>query len=270
MKPAKTLLLTVIISAVLLAAVGYVSSRWESYHGFDGMCLDCHLTQPDRNSKKAGTLVKDITVMCATCHEGVQDLSHPVDITPSMDVSPAFPLDWKGHVTCVTCHPVHDEGYGDFHLRVRAKGEGFCVNCHSDIESEMHKVAVGTAHTGKVMVARYVPGQLDVVLDELSIRCLACHDAIFAGEALVENFSFTLGFHDNNEIGVSHPIGVSYTETKRKYMGAYRNIENLPREITLFGGQVGCGSCHNPYSKRHFELVMSNEGSALCLACHVK
>lgn len=269
MKKKKTLLFLIAVS-VLLAYIGFVHPEWESYHNFEGMCLDCHLTEPDRNKRSPGTFVKDISVMCSQCHKGVEDLSHPVDMPPSMKVSSILPLDWKGHVTCVTCHPVHDEGHGKFHLRSRASGEGFCLNCHSDMESEMHKVAVGTAHTGKVARVNYIPGQLDTVLDDLSIRCLACHDSIFAAEALVENFSMTLGFHNNNEIGVSHPVGVSYFEAKRKYMGAYRNVENLPREITLFGGQVGCGSCHNPYSKRHFELVMSNEGSALCLACHVK
>jgi predicted CXXCH cytochrome family protein len=33
---------------------------------------------------------------------------------------------------------------------------------------------------------------------------------------------------------------------------------------------VGCLSCHNTFSKVPNQLVMSNQGSALCLACHMK
>ncbi|MEE9542893.1 MAG: cytochrome c3 family protein, partial [Thermodesulfobacteriota bacterium] len=67
-----------------------------------------------------------------------------------------------------------------------------------------------------------------------------------------------------------HPIGMSYVDTKLKYRGAYRDIKDLPKEIKLFDNAVGCGSCHSLYSKLHYELVMSNAGSRLCLGCHVK
>lgn len=255
-----------------------VSSQWTSYHNFEGRCLDCHLTDPE-SGRGPGTLRRDITFMCIGCHKGVQELSHPVDIKASMAVPSAFPLDWRGAITCITCHPAHQQGYGPYHMRVRAAGEGLCLSCHSDMEKQLHKTAVGTAHIGNLTSNRYMPGvEAGINLDQLSLKCLACHDALIAGEALVESRDVTLeestdgtpGFHDNYEIGLSHPIGVSYAEAKRKYQGAYRRIEDLPPQIQFFEGMVGCGTCHNPYSKRHNELVMGNEGSALCLACHVK
>ncbi|HLC17846.1 MAG TPA: cytochrome c3 family protein [Thermodesulfobacteriota bacterium] len=264
MKKAVCLIVTTLV-VVLFA--GYVSSVWESYHDFEGRCLDCHLYEPERGGA-APTFVKDITLMCVECHEEFRDMSHPVDMVPAMEVPGVFPLDWKGTITCATCHPVHKKGFGDFRLRVAAVGEGFCVYCHFDMENDLHKVGIGSAHTSSVVNVGYDVLDLNVTLDDLSLKCLACHDAVFGVESLVENK--TLGFHVAGTIGLSHPVGVSYIEAKRKYKAAYRDLDELPGEIQLYGGIVGCGSCHNPYSSRHDQLAMSNEGSRLCLACHVK
>ena len=266
-KRVKTVFL-VFFMASAAAAVLY-SAQWTSYHDFGGRCLDCHISQP--SSDEQMTFSKDISRMCSGCHSSEQELSHPVDIKPSMKVPQSMPLDWKGDVTCLTCHTAHKRGYGGFHLRVAASGVGLCVICHGDIDEQLHKVSVGSAHIGEASTKKNIGWELGEELDELSIRCLACHDAVTARDSLVENLAVRRElFHNSNTIGVSHPIGVSYFETRRKYKGAYRPVEKLPKQIKLFDGMVGCGSCHNPYSKRHNELVMSNEGSALCLACHIK
>jgi predicted CXXCH cytochrome family protein len=262
-----------ILAFVLIAAGAAVlySSQWTSYHDFGSQCLDCHISKPSSESDPV-TFSKNINLMCASCHKSEQELSHPVGMKPSMKVPQSMPLDWKGELTCLTCHTVHKQGFGGFHLRTTATGEGFCVMCHGDMDEELHKVSVGSAHIGETSTQSSV-GWEDPYegLDKLSIKCLACHDAVTANDSLVENLSIRREiFHNSNSIGVSHPIGVSYFETRRKYRGAYRPVEKLPKEIKLFDGIVGCATCHNPYSKRHDELVMSNEGSALCLGCHVK
>ena len=267
MKKLFYLLIAVLMVAGLYA--GYLHSGWSSYHDFEGKCLDCHLAVPEPGGG-AGTLVQDVSVMCNNCHSTIKELSHPVDKTPSMRMPDAFPVDWKGQITCVTCHPAHQQGYGTAHLRVSATGAGFCVLCHSSMETTMHNLSTGSAHmTGNAEVKFAVTGE-GVVLDEISLRCLSCHDAVFGPDAVVESPLAMEALHKNNLIGVSHPIGVSYIEAKRKYHGAYRDVDKLPKEITLFEGMVGCASCHSPFSDRHFDLVMSNEKSALCLACHVK
>jgi len=260
----------IVTIAVIVAFAGYVYSVRTDYHDFEGRCLDCHLTRPKTGERKL-TLVKDVTYMCDSCHSDVENLSHPVDVKPSMKVPDIFPLDWKGGVTCITCHRAHKRGYGDSHLRVRAQGQGFCMFCHSSIKEDLHTVGAGSAHVINTFKSVYRPGEFPiVVLDELSLKCMACHDATFADETLVENRAMTLSYHDANAIGLSHPVGVSYLEAKRKYHGAYTNVEDLPPQIKLFNGTVGCGSCHSPYSGEHAQLVMSNDGSKLCLACHVK
>ncbi|MBI5888801.1 MAG: cytochrome c3 family protein [Deltaproteobacteria bacterium] len=262
-------LITLLLAVIALFGVSdrFVSSIWLSYHSFEGRCNDCHLVVP-KPGEGPGTLMKNVTVLCTSCHAEIKNFSHPVDMAPSMPVPVNFPLDWKGTVTCVTCHPVHDYGHGEAHLRSAASGEGFCANCHGDIDSKMHAASIGTAHLSAFQADRFVRTQASV--DELSLKCLSCHDSLVGRGVEVESKAATEGYHEANQIGLSHPIGVSYLEAKRLYFGAYRDIDKLPPEIHLFGGVIGCGTCHDPYSKRHYELVMSNEISALCLACHVK
>lgn len=269
----KRLLYIAVVLAAAAAAVGTVVwSQWTSYHDFEGKCTECHLTEPDRRGGvgDTGIFVRNMSAMCLRCHPSIEELSHPVEVKPSMKVPKEFPLDWKGHLTCVSCHPAHQKGFFPFRLRVPDFGEMLCSMCHSRLGSDMHKMAMGTAHVTATTATRFAPWELGRSLDELSLKCLACHDAVFGEQSLVEDRTQTNIFHRGASIGVSHPIGVSYFETKRRYKGAYRAASELPPQIKLFGGLVGCGSCHNPFSKRHFDLVMSNEGSALCLACHVK
>jgi len=122
---------------------------------------------------------------------------------------------------------------------------------------------------GVVKVAGAVGNRGVVRLDEMSIKCMSCHDAILGSEATSGNVDLLRSRHSNTT-GLTHPIGVSYAEAKRKYRGAYRNISDLPPQIKFYGGRVGCGTCHSPYASGHAQLVMSNYGSNLCLACHVK
>lgn len=101
-------------------------------------------------------------------------------------------------------------------------------------------------------------------IDRLSMECLSCHDSALAGSADVK---IGAGIW-NHGSGVSHPIGVEYMQAYRK--GGLRHPSSINPSIRFFDGKIGCGSCHNIYSKERFKLVMSNRGSALCLACHKK
>ena len=49
---------------------------------------------------------------------------------------------------------------------------------------------------------------------------------------------------------------------------SFRDKAVLDKRIRLFNGKVGCGSCHNPYSKNAKFLVIETEGGRLCLSCH--
>jgi len=239
------------------------------YHDFSGRCLDCHIKMPVPGGKRP-TLKKDVTVLCEKCHEEQDGLSHPVDVRPVMQVPDYLPLDWRGMVTCVTCHSVHEPGFGPSHIRTSAGGQGFCVLCHSGLDEKMHSVFGAGAHMGGVVKVAYAPDNHgEVRLDEMSIRCMSCHDAILGTESTVANVDVFRSLHSNTT-GLSHPVGVLYSEAKRKYRGAYREISKLPPQIKFYGGRVGCGTCHSPYSSEHAQLVMSNYGSNLYLTCHIK
>jgi len=263
----------VLFLLLLAAAIPVFSDSQASpepgYHDFSGLCLDCHIKMPMPGEKRP-TLKKDVTVLCDKCHKQEDGLSHPVDIRPAMDVPDNLPLDWRGMVTCVTCHSVHKPGFGPSHMRTRARGQGFCVLCHSGPDEKMHSVFGVGAHMGGVVKAAYAPGNIGVVrLDEMSIKCMSCHDAILGSESTVTNVDIYRSQHSNTT-GLTHPVGVSYAEAKRKYRGAYRDMAKLPPQIKFYGGRVGCGTCHSPYARGHSQLVMDNYGSNLCLACHIK
>jgi len=154
-------------------------------------------------------------------------------------------------------------------MRTRLSGQGFCVLCHSGLDEDMHSISGVGAHMGGVVRVAYGRGRGVVRLDELSIKCMSCHDAALGGETTVANVDIFRSTHSNTT-GLTHPIGVSYAEARRRYHGAYRPLRELPPQIKLYGGRVGCGTCHSPYAGGHAKLVMNNYGSNLCLACHVK
>ncbi|MFQ5427498.1 MAG: cytochrome c3 family protein [Thermodesulfobacteriota bacterium] len=260
--------------AAALVITGSAPAGVGSYHDFTGRCLDCHIKRPLPGEQKP-TLRKDITALCTGCHKQDDGLTHPVDVEPVMEVPGYLPLDWRGMVTCVTCHEVHKHGFGPNHMRTSARGQGFCMLCHGLENNKMHGISGVSAHRGagvKLARASYStsnPSQGIVRLDEMSIKCMSCHDATFGPESLASNLDVFRSRH-SNVTGLTHPVGVSYAEAKRKYRGAYRNISDLPPQIKFYGGMVGCGTCHSPYSGTHAQLVMDNYGSNLCLACHVK
>jgi predicted CXXCH cytochrome family protein len=244
----------------------YVASQWKSYHDFTGKCQDCHLNDPGKAPSQM-LFTKDISTLCLSCHKEQRELSHPVDVKPSFQVPDVFPLDWKNDVTCNTCHPTHNPGFGKYRLRVGSIGQVFCIKCHSGLAdgSGLHRGRTGSAHVGRGVRNRYIPGSGGQSLDDLSMRCLTCHDASFAKDSLVKTGTAGGNYYHKEDTGPSHPVGVLYVETP-----AYSKIADLPASIRLFDGTVGCGSCHNPYSKMHFELTVTVERSELCFACHLK
>lgn len=123
----------------------------------------------------------------------------------------------------------------------------------------------------------------NVILSTQSLQCLSCHDGTTAANELtnvttslvtmVTNSSATnmndLIINSNNvrpNTANIHPIGVDYP-----ILGdANFNSEVSLNYARLFDGKVTCASCHNPHGSPPKFLIASNEGSALCLDCHIK
>lgn len=212
------------------------------------------------------------TNRCTACHRMDSMLSHPVEITPTMAVPSELPLE-MGKITCLTCH---QEGGPEAHtqsaknhdgmLRV-SEGENLCRKCHMGADrspAAMHGFGLGQAHLSSP--ARY--GSFSARsrgIDNETMTCMTCHDGTLASEG-DSGRHFGDSFKD-------HPVGVPYSDSRLARGQPPSDVPLVPvaglnPKIRLFDGQVGCGSCHSPYSKEKHLLVMSNYGSKLCLSCH--
>lgn len=103
--------------------------------------------------------------------------------------------------------------------------------------------------------------------------CLSCHD----GSTLDVSAYNTLGSISERITkpavighiqGVDHPFSVSYTDAQN--ISSTLKLKGFPNSpVKLFGEKVECASCHDPHScKNPLFLRVSNDRSALCLACH--
>ena len=230
-------------------------------------CYKCHLNDPERAGGSGRKLLfaMDLTRMCSGCHPGSRALSHPVDVPVIGGSVPAgFPLNWKGRMTCVTCHVYHGEGYS--FLRVSRTGKGFCLMCH-DMEFFRQMDDRGAALSGAHLETRSTGPRRSDLIDEVSLACLDCHDGTVSID-VVSSIRPVSGFVSHGG-GVSHPIGSMY-EKKAARDSSYSPVSLLPPQILLPEGRLGCVSCHAPYKEKHGSLVIAREGSRLCFACHKK
>lgn len=215
--------------------------------------------------------VKDIDNLCEDCHQLSQGLTHPTGMKPTMEIPEDFSLDWMGRMTCSTCHDIHQETEANSYpylLRRPTAGKTFCVSCHRELSEDgelfEHKFVLGMAH----LEPKFYISNSNTPIDYISIKCLSCHDGTIG--KLAENTVVGSGeWQHGKSIGVSHPIGIDY-RLATTLNHELRAPESLNPAIMLIEGKVGCGSCHNIFSKHPNLLVMDNRRSALCLECHLK
>ncbi len=238
-------------------------------------CRTCHFLDSGGRIVR-GELTAPVPILCGECHDKIsaEGYMHPTNVRPASVRVPAdMPLSDNGELTCCTCHDVHSSyltpyGTETYLLRRGEIKENFCVICHPDRRSLRagHMGNLGRAH----FTAKYMVSDASQEIDPMSRDCISCHDGSFATSVTIKVGTWTRGRGlKRNEMG-SHPIGVDYEIAR---IGHGRNsdlkpIETVDRRIRFFSGKVGCGSCHNPYSKIEKHLVMSDRRSSLCLSCH--
>lgn len=238
-------------------------------------CLDCHLTAPDGTSTDR-RLVQSVTAICGRCHQAILDhYSHPVDVRPSTVSVPAdLPLSPKGEITCSTCHAVHGprfdaEGLSTRFLRRRESRADFCRICHPGFRGDQggHAETLAEPHA----LSKYVVTDPSQGIDALSKNCIGCHDGSFSASVTVTTGVWVHGRDFLRHDKGSHPIGIDYESArlKRGRKTDLRPRSQVDPRIRFFGGKVGCGSCHDPYSTIEKRLVMSDRGSELCFSCHM-
>lgn len=238
--------------------------------GFEGMgvdggkhlaaesCQSCHVAK-EVNAKNASVLRSGQDKLCGDCHAQAIKMSHPSGFAPGRKISKEFPLDWKGDLTCSSCHEIHSRKPGL--LRSSYNGLDFCLQCHSKtFFEEMSDGGVSVVGAGHLDAGKESSG---LELDPFSLQCMGCHGE--RGESNRVDIS-TRGLLRHKGSSMNHPIGVSYAQSAT--FGGYRSVDRLPESIILPQGRISCVSCHLGYSKKHGGLVLPNDYSNLCQTCH--
>ena len=108
-------------------------------------------------------------------------------------------------------------------------------------------------------------------IDSLSNGCLSCHDGVMA-----KSFNVRIKNNPNGrvmslvDIIGGHPVGMEYENYASVNGKEYRREVQFSNEMVFAEGKVGCLTCHNPLNSTKGHLVMNNDKSELCFACHNK
>lgn len=222
-------------------------------------CAGCHAAGKNVTAQQANLLVASQEVLCAKCHQAAVKVSHPSGFTPKTKPPDSYPLDWKGDLTCSTCHDIHSSSPGL--MREAKQGKDLCLSCH-DLRF-FQKMRDG----GSATMIGHLSSQAEVhvpTLDGYSRQCMECHER--NGDPKLATRIDRNGVLRHASSSVNHPIGIDYQ--KAAAFGGYRARAVVERKIMLPNGQVGCVSCHLGYSKEHGKLVAATARSALCFECH--
>jgi len=234
-------------------------------HPVGASCADCHLAGDATTVDNAYELIGDQGALCSGCHEDALAVAHPSDFSPGRPMPASYPVDWKGDVTCSTCHLVHGSKRGL--IRGDKYGKELCLSCHElSFFSRMADTGLSIQQVGHLKVSKE---ELAVPVDDYSLHCLSCHSD-GAGGFLVE-VDMSGNVRHNGSARVAHPIGVDYGVAMERGISRgsrFRPAAALNKKVLLPNGMVSCVSCHEGYSEKHGVLVMSNAGSKLCLECH--
>lgn len=100
-------------------------------HPLNSECSGCHTAGRDTQQGNAAMLTNTQEQLCGRCHSNSMQKSHPSGFTPKdkKSIPVRYPLDWKGTLTCSTCHEVHSDFPG--RLRNNVRGRDMCLSCHS-------------------------------------------------------------------------------------------------------------------------------------------
>ena len=161
-----------------------------------------------------------------------------------------------------------------------------CYICHSPHSSLNQENPLWVSRISIQQFSQYNSAQdMDyniLTADGGVLICLSCHDGTFAEQSIyiesaldpVEqlNPSWT---GKGSGAGGNHPVNIVYFdyETDPEIRPAISNAEVSDGQLSLalYNGRVQCGSCHDVHNGQGDSFLrISNEGSQLCLVCHLK
>jgi len=259
--------------AFIIISIGLIPTGYGSAGGLYQTALidphrfsqrDCEMCHVDADNDP-GNLKPMSNSRCVGCHADLQwSQPHPVDIAVNSLLPDDLPL-VNGRLGCITCHFAHS--FSDKYknrsgnlLRRPGRGDLFCADCHHGIDAKSH-VVYENIHRDS-----YRLSALDMSLDTYTLQCVECHDRYLDRSFGFETAGKRGGFNSRS----NHPVGVSLTQIAAKNPQKFNHPDTLPQNVRLFNGKIGCGTCHNAFSKEKFMLVVNNRRSRLCLRCHIK
>ena len=98
--------------------------KTRDFHPQNSACTNCHISSTITN-ENAHQLVANQEGLCGNCHANALKVSHPSGFVPNRSLPKTYPVDWKGDVTCSTCHQIHGKEHGL--LRGNQSGREFCL-----------------------------------------------------------------------------------------------------------------------------------------------
>lgn len=243
LRPVRWLCAVLTMAVLALSAADPTTSRAATQLHPEAACTDCHA------AADGGGLMATQEALCGGCHRGGVEASHPSGFVPMRNLPAAFPLDDAGRMTCSTCHDFH----GKRPALLRAThGDRFCLGCHDDaFFAAMADGGEALLGFGHLAAGPFPDGG---GLDPYSTRCVDCH----IDQAL------TAGVTPAGLNSTSHPVARDYHSAATS--SGYRDPSLLADGILLPGGNVGCVSCHLPYSRDHGGQPQTRAG--LCAECH--
>lgn len=240
-----------------------LAAQSAGFHPVEMACETCHLAGKAVSPEQAHLLVASQEKLCGTCHQTQRQVSHPSGFVPRNKLPSDYPADWKGDLTCSTCHEVHGKTRGL--MRGTRLGREFCLACHdTKFFVRMRDQGASMMETGHLDARSFVT---NARLDAYSRQCMECH-----GGSGDNRDSRTTRVDQNMVVrhgttSLNHPVGASYAAAVK--FGGYRAASKLSQKVMLPGGLVSCVSCHEGFSANHGRLVISSGNkSALCMECH--
>lgn len=242
-----------------LGATWLMAAPGEGFHQGAMACEACHLAGKAVTREKAHLLVASQEKLCGNCHQATAKVSHPSGFMPRFKLPADYPLDWKGDLTCSTCHDVHGKTPGI--MRGERRGRALCLSCHDgSFFVRMRDRGASLLDSGHLDASS---ASASASLDPYSIQCMECHGG--NGDSRAPTI-------DRNKVvrhgtsSLNHPIGGNYVAAAK--FGGYRPSSMISKNIMLPGGLVSCVSCHEGFSANHGRIVRPESGSGLCNECH--
>lgn len=189
-------------------------------------------------SRPAGALGSDeISEVCIFCHT-----PHNANILGGLDSAPL----WNRKNTEVSSYTMYDQAELQGDVSVSPNSETMvCLSCHD-----------GTLALNSM--ANLPEAGADPIPDILGDASRITAD----GKIAPTSFAFI-----GDDLSNDHPVSVDYDETVHHL----RLIVDIDDSLALFGSDstVECSSCHAVHGSLYPSFLrMSNDSSALCLACH--